>query len=115
MVCDNNGNAGNVLISNGGVSADANVVAIDQCLNPIDPEAYDFCRLHTRDCKQLLQVCHPRCHTVVSSMTNNDINTNTPVVSTPHRQRKRPALWAATLFVHIRLGETSVGENDVIV
>ena len=58
VVCNNNGNAGNVMFSHDGAAADADVVAIDQCLNPIEPVMHpSHLALYVQDCVDVMQVC----------------------------------------------------------
>ena len=58
VVCNNNGNAGNVMFSMGGYGDGAQVVAIDQCLNPIDPIVHpSHLQLYVQDCVDFMQVC----------------------------------------------------------
>ena len=57
VVCNNNGNAGNVLFCNHGRGASAHVVAIDQCLNPINAQMHpNHLQLYVEDCIELMQV-----------------------------------------------------------
>eukprot|EP00750_Incisomonas_marina_P004908 INCI13505.37.p1 GENE.INCI13505.37~~INCI13505.37.p1 ORF type:complete len:617 (-),score=106.79 INCI13505.37:24-1874(-) len=56
VVCNNNGNAGNVMFSMGGYGDGAQVVAIDQCLNPIDPIVHpSHLQLYVQDCVDFMQ------------------------------------------------------------